>query len=883
MVRKNTYCSGIAWRMTRAIIAFTVAAISSTSTHAREPEPEESMPEGMIGWFYYVGAFPMGKWGYARKPEHACALTAANHFQSRLLGMNRSPGEGPYYDCIYRHSWTGMVFTYAPTQLFCKAGYSARWPGVCIKAPEVSRPPSCSPDQPAYAVSNPVIVSSGAKAQSETDIPDAATGALRINRTYRTLRETGAAQSAGQGWSFSFDRIFSPSSEKSGTLPYKANGVMGDGSYFDFRLNNSGKYISRYDRRESLQSLSEKFDDWLVTTSDGGVDRFQKVNDKFQMVSSHTSDGVVTFYSYGADNKIETISDASGRTLKVTWDGRVVTKIAGNGGVVRYQYELADVGDDVFVPGTERLVGVQFYDEAERLIGAKKYHYEDANFRHLLTGVTDENGVRFANYAYNENGQAVLSEHAGGANRYVFSYPEKNKRIITDPLGTERVLGITYPGLNAAGLVTGASQPAGAGCGPGNSTTTYDTVGRRASSINFNEQKTCYTNDTARGLETSRVSGLAKNASCPASSSSPIPANSRRISTQWHPDWSLKIAEAIPNQMSYYIYNGQRDTDGKVLSCADNATLPDGKPLALLCARKMQATQDASGAQGFAARREGAVKIWRYTYNKAGKMLTRTGPTGASGQAESVSNNYYDDTTASHTQGDLANSHNAVGEVTQFLEYSKEGLVTKVQRPDGMIHIFTYGPRQRLASSTLEDGKGGAERTQYFYDDADQLTRIVSPDGAAISFAYDEAHRLTSRTDNAGSRIQLTLDKMGNVTRQEVRNAAGELVNETNRTFDALNRLTKEQRDLLSPATIYQYDRGGNLTSLSDALGRITTRQFDNLNRMRRQVLPPPSPAKPSTAIGYDYNLQDQLTSVTDPRMLTTRYALDVYGKKPAW
>jgi hypothetical protein len=37
------------------------------------------------------------------------------------------------------------------------------------------------------------------------------------------------------------------------------------------------------------------------------------------------------------------------------------------------------------------------------------------------------------------------SEHAGGVGHFTFAYPTDLTRRIADPLGTERILGLTYP------------------------------------------------------------------------------------------------------------------------------------------------------------------------------------------------------------------------------------------------------------------------------------------------------------------------------------------------------------------------------------------------------------------------------------------------------
>ncbi len=58
----------------------------------------------------------------------------------------------------------------------------------------------------------------------------------------------------------------------------------------------------------------------------------------------------------------------------------------------------------------------------------REYRYEDQNpdgtphFRHLLTGIVDENGALTATYAYDDRVRAIVSEHVGGANRVELRY-----------------------------------------------------------------------------------------------------------------------------------------------------------------------------------------------------------------------------------------------------------------------------------------------------------------------------------------------------------------------------------------------------------------------------------------------------------------------------
>ena len=476
----------------RRIAGFALSIGLAGPSLALPPKSAEGVPEGTIGWFYYIRTVPTAEMGYAASAEEACALSALNHFDSPLYGMNRYPSPEPFYGCVYKGIF-GAIREYTPTHLECKQGFEPRWPGICVRTAEVPQEPSCSTPKNTGAAAvegNPVFISSGAKFQLETDVPSGGYGAPVIERTYRTMRQTGAAQSAGAAWSFSFDREFTVATA-SGGRPSKIKGSTGNGAYFEFSWKSSGSYVSTFNPREKLQSVNGKFDDWILTTARGDLERFKKIGGVFRLVSTHTKTGEAQFFTYDQGGKLESISGANGRSVNVVWEGGTVKEIRHPDGAVANKYEASAATGGLKVPGTERLIAVTQYDGQDRELGTKRYHYEDPYNRYLLTGITDQKGVRFAHYRYNGSGQAVLSEHAGGAQRYSFEYPDASRRVVTDPLGTKHDISLVYPrGAQAPGRVAKTTQPAGAGCGPGASDTTYDTLGRVTSETDFNEKKT---------------------------------------------------------------------------------------------------------------------------------------------------------------------------------------------------------------------------------------------------------------------------------------------------------------------------------------------------------------------------------------------------------
>ena len=69
-----------------------------------------------------------------------------------------------------------------------------------------------------------------------------------------------------------------------------------------------------------------------------------------------------------------------------------------------------------------------------------QYLYENANFPFALTGIINENGVRWATYTYGTDGRVTAEEHAGGIDHYTFSYDDVAFTVtVTNPLSKQAV------------------------------------------------------------------------------------------------------------------------------------------------------------------------------------------------------------------------------------------------------------------------------------------------------------------------------------------------------------------------------------------------------------------------------------------------------------
>ncbi|WP_326942650.1 RHS repeat protein [Actimicrobium sp. GrIS 1.19] len=423
-------------------------------------------------------------------------------------------------------------------------------------------------------------------------------------------------------------------------------------------------------------------------------------------------------FTYNANSQLATMTDPAGKAYTYSYDidGNLVSVTYPDGKVRSYQY-----GEAAYVNN-----GVDC----------------GAPLPNALTGITDENGMRFAIFTYECNGRAASTEHVGGVEKYSFmQYGYGTNEI--DPLGTPRYY--EYSDLVGVRRLTGTTQPGPGGVGTVTNALTYDTNGNVASRTDFNGITTAYTYDTTRNLETFRVEAIGTSAA-------------RTITTSWHASYRLPLKIAEPKLLTTLTY----DASGNLLS------------------RKQQATTDATGALGLAAPVTGTARTWSWTYNGIGQVLTATGP-----RTDVVDRTTYVYDSAS---GNLTSSTNAAGQVTTFNSYDANGRLTRMTDPNGAVTTLTYAPRGWLLSSTTQAG-AISEATRYTYDAVGQLTGVTLPDASVVHYGYDDAHRLTSITDNLGNRIAYTLDNIGNRINETVSDPGGVLARQTSRSYDALNRL----------------------------------------------------------------------------------------------
>ncbi len=480
----------------------------------------------------------------------------------------------------------------------------------------------------------------------------------------------------------------------------------------------------------------------------------------------------------------------------------------------------------------------------------RAYGYDDPDFPHALTGIIDANGERFATWVYDGEGRAVLSEHAGGADRVVLEYDPDGTTTITNALGQSQTIAFTsLHGLTRPTTVTGGPCDI---CGGLVAQSSYTGEGFLGSKTDFNGNTTAYAHN-GRGLEIHRTEALGT-------------PQERIITTEWHPEFRLPTLVTGQGRDTTYAY----DDAGRLLVRTETGTAGD------------------------------ASRTTTYTYTPDGQLAAVDGPRTDIADLTAYT---YDG------QGHRTATTNALGQVAQITAHDAHGHPLTLEDPNGRVTLLDYDPRGRLLSKDV-----GGSVTTFTYDPAGNLTRLTLPDGSYLEYTYDPAHRLIGMMDNLGNRIHYTLDALGNRileqvfdpgeslsrTRQRIYNQLNRLIQDiggegqvrdytydlqgnrvsitdplghtATNTFDALNRLTAAT-DPLGGHTGYGYDAGDKLVGVTDPNGNTTSYGYDGLGNRIQQTSPD------TGATTYSYDDAGNLTSKTDAGGVTVSYVYDALNR----
>jgi YD repeat-containing protein len=464
----------------------------------------------------------------------------------------------------------------------------------------------------------------------------------------------------------------------------------------------------------------------------------------------------------------------------------------------------------------------------------RTYLYEDAANGSRLTGVTF-NGVRYSTYSYDTSGRAAVSGLAGGEERETFTYGT-NATTVTNATGQS----VTYNYVLAQGALKLASTTSNATptCPYAVASRVYDANGWLDYTLDWNGNKTDYTYDAAgKLLDLTTASGT--------------PRALIQVNT-WSGDDLITTtfktaAGAAYAQVGYgYIASG----------------LATGK-LASVTATDLRVGGTRQTTYG-------------YAYHSNGVMSSMSSTQALPGGASNVTSTNFDAT------GNVSSISNGVGHSQYWTNYNALGQAGRFTDANGVISDFSYDAKGNLLAQTTYL-PNGTRSTSYAYNNNRQVTDVYYASGRVTRTRYTASMRVAQQGNAQGEFVSHDFDVPSNTWRSHsTRNVpswngsaatasvAGQFAMTTQ--MDSQGRPRVQVGNNGQQLTL-TYDGMGNVKSRSDVIGRITSFDYDEQNRLIRTTAPD------GGIVSQSYDAEGNLGSVTDPRGLVTSYAYNGLGQ----
>jgi RHS repeat-associated protein len=717
---------------------------------------------------------------------------------------------------------------------------------------------SCPEKNGAPKAGDPINTSTGNKFLQEDDF--VVNPWLTFRRFYNSSMAVASAN-IGANWRHSFDRSLQIFGSPVSTIAM----LRPDGTQENFTKSN-GVWTTELNADvlteiDNTQGVATSYNIFIGATRH--IESYDTTG-KLLAVTDESGQGIKLTYSTSTTlysiapraGLLLTVTDPDGRQLSFTYysNAKISKVTLPDGGTLKFSYDLT----------TGNMLSVVYPDGKTR-----QYDYNEssltggANLPNAMTGIIDENSVRYESTAYDSTGRATSSTFAGNVGTTQIAYNSDGTSSVTYPLGHTTNFGFSTPdGLVRVGTV---DQPCGQDCGQPWQARAYDGYGYPASATDF-KGNIYQSSFDSYGLLDQQVDALGT-------------INQRTTKTNWDNTLRLPLSSTV------------QDANSNTLSATQWVYNTMGEPLA-----RCDIDPASNAASGYTCSSTGAVpagvRRWTYTYCSAvdtvqcplaGLILTVTGPRTDLTQTTAYS--YYMTSSAvscgtpgaaCYKAGDLHTITDALGHVTTISSYDADGRITRVTDANGVNTDMTYTARGWLASRSV----GGAT-TKFTYMPYGAVQTVTDPDGITTTYGYDTAHRLNKVTDALGNYIQYALDAAGNKTGEQVYDASGGVHKQLIRKFNALGQLTTVidglNNTVFNATASGSYDASGNLVQSSDTFGIQRQLGYDALNRLVKTIdnYNGSDSVTKNTTIGYQYDGLNRLTQVTDPSSLNTTYSYD--------
>jgi RHS repeat-associated protein len=669
-----------------------------------------------------------------------------------------------------------------------------------------------------------------------------------LNGNELSITPNGIVHSSGKSIAFTRDtqgRVTRITDPNGNALNY---GYDASGDLVEFTDQVANETTFRYDAQHNLLEIVDPLGNRAVRSEYDADGR---------LVATIDASGNRTTVTHDLTARQEIITDRLGNTSVFEYDerGNVLGKTDPLGNVTSFTYDSRDNT----LSETDPLGNTHTYtydasdnrlSDTDALGNTTRLTY---NSRHQELSRTDPRGGVFSN-AYDGRGNlATETDPLGNTTTHAYDLRGNELRII-DPLGGTRTFeydsagnpiratdplgNVTDRTFDANGNALTETTTRVVGGAPQTVTTRFEYDGRnRPIHVTDPEGGVNQTTYTPTGREESKIDPLGR------------------------------------------VTRNAYDAQGRLSS----TTHPDGTT--------ETATYDAEGRRVDSTDRAGRKTI--HAFDPAGRLVGTTNPDGT------TLLNVYDKASR------VVSAIDENGQTTN-LAYDAVGQLTSASDPLGGTTATGYDATRKVASQTDPNGN----TTSFNYDLAGRLTKRMFANGTSTSNAYDALGRLEAVTDQAGNRTRYEYDARGDLV--AVIDALG---NRTSYAYDALHNRISDV-DPLGNTTGYGYDRArrqtsktlplaqtetrsydlaGNLITVRDFNGQMTTLEYDSMNRLLRRTLPGEIQEYTYTAAGematisdahgitsFAYDLRDRPVVVRQPDATELRYAYDDKGNRTA-
>ncbi|MGJ9418325.1 DUF6531 domain-containing protein [Massilia sp. CMS3.1] len=676
--------------------------------------------------------------------------------------------------------------------------------------------------------SKPVIITTGEKIKDEVDFMSMGLYGFNLTRTYRSQQASGTL--FGANWMSTLDfpslRFGRKSTERWSSNAYQE---------ITFIEPDGTKYLYQADSFVHPELFDKN--DWFAIGGYYSVKSALRTGqltwEKGVGYTLSTPSGTYEYSEAGVLQKA--YNNASGQLIKVEHRVGGIIDVSNNAGQkvqlrLGANHRVAEVQDPSgntwkYTYNQNGMLTKVTSPDADPDI--REYHYEDSSAAQaatLLTGISI-NSVRYSRYSYYPDGRVRRSalEGDGEADNFVYG---QNETTVTDAKGASTTF--SFAPIQAELKITRVSRVGTSTCSSAAAETVYDTNGYIDYVLDWKKNKTDYEYDAYGRLKS-----------------------------------TVEAAGTSEALKTIYTWSGTKNTgvehrgvDGNPYLQLTNTYLNDRLT-------KQVATDAKNGEQ----------RIFNYAYvmRPAGTIASVTASIQLDeGEAISVEN--YDEF------GRITSRTNALGQTESWSDFNGLGLPRKYLDINGQTTEYDYDKRGLVKSIVSP----GPRTTNFVYEHDRQIKSIRSSDGRMVQYKYDAARRQVGIGNALGEFTETNLNLTENsITTRSARKVPalsnGVLSGKVDGEFSAKTIFDSEGRpyDILGnngQKVQKRYDDNGNLLTVTNAAGRVTTYEYNFRNQLSRMT------AADGGVVELAYDNEGRNKTVTDPRSLQTHYGYNGFG-----